>query len=36
LASVCPNIFNSIANVVQTRRSPEPVFNGLAYVSPVW
>ena len=35
-ASVCPNIFSSTANVVQTRRSPEPIFNGLAQFWPVW
>jgi hypothetical protein len=36
LTSAYPNISNLIANVVQTRPSPEPIFNGLGLVWPVW
>ena len=35
-ASVCPNIFSSTANVVQTRRCALNLYNGLAQFWPVW
>jgi hypothetical protein len=31
LALVCQIVSNFLANVVQTRRSPEPIFNGLGF-----